>query len=52
MKKMLVEIFGSGPWQYDSRAGRVMIWAIILVNLIAWPVLLWNLTILAKAVLG
>ena len=52
MKKILTEIFGSGPWQYNSRAGRMLIWAILLINLIAWPVLLWKLAMLAKAVLG
>lgn len=36
MKRLLAEIFGSGPWQYNSRVGRVMIAACILTGAIAW----------------
>ena len=52
MKKILVELLGKGPWQYDSRAGRVMITLIILISLIAWLALAARLLELGKAVLG
>ena len=52
MKKIMEELLGSGPWEYESKAGRVMIAAIVLISSIAWLVMIVKLTQLGRMVLG
>ena len=52
MWKITKEIFGSGPWQYSTKAGRTVISAIILASALAWICLLVQLVEIGAAVLG
>ncbi|MBP3409563.1 MAG: hypothetical protein J6M10_01065 [Clostridia bacterium] len=52
MKKIMEELLGSGPWEYESKAGRALIAAIVLISSITWLAAIVKLAQLGRMMLG